>query len=53
MPIEALYWLFVILWALAYFGVYVGWAWAPVASGGLLLVLFILIGLKVMGPPLK
>lgn len=53
MPIEILYWFLVCLWALSYFGVLSGWAWAPVASGGLLLVLFILIGLKVMGPPLK
>jgi hypothetical protein len=46
MTIEFCYWFLLLLWALSYFGVWAGIAWAPV-------VLFVLIGLKVFGAPLK
>jgi hypothetical protein len=60
MSIGTLYWLLLVLWVL--FGAVTYWPVAPGAAprrwgvwGGnlLLLVLFVLIGLKVMGPFLK
>jgi hypothetical protein len=53
MTIEFCYWFLLLLWALSYFGVWAGIAWAPVVGSGLLLILFVLIGLKVFGAPLK
>ncbi len=49
MPIGILYWILVILWAI---NAFFGWG-GVVASNGLLLVLFGLLGWKNFGPPLQ
>ncbi len=49
MPMGVLFWLLVILWAISAF---TGWG-GIVASNGLLLVLFALLGWKVFGAPLQ
>lgn len=53
MEISAIYWLLLLLWGLSLLGAHLGWPYAVYVSGGFLFVLFVLVGLKVMGPPLK
>jgi hypothetical protein len=52
MPMGILFWVLMILWAIALiFGG--SWTYGPYASGGTLFVLLGLLGWKTFGPPLQ
>lgn len=57
MSIDFLFWLIMVLWFL--FSVYQGWspdpkpAWTPVGNAVLLFILFLLVGIRIFGWPIK